>query len=115
MDCCVTPSTSQIRASCGPTSTVTTRCCGPTATAEITRGVWHLLELVAVGNTAGNMDGSVDWWLDGVHVGSYAVQWQTGATFWSRIHGTTIWGGTGQIVPALQWVEWDHMYISGKN
>ena len=85
--------------------------------AEIVRGQWNLLELVAVGNTAGNADGSVDWYLNGVHVGSYAVQWQSGATTWGRVHYTTIWGGYSggaASIPALQWRDDDHLYMSEK-
>jgi hypothetical protein len=83
--------------------------------AAVPRGSWYLIEVVFVGNTAGNMDGSVDWWLNGVHVGSYSVQWETGAVTWVRFHGTTIWGGTNQTVPATMDVWWDHVYLSGKN
>ena len=85
--------------------------------AEIIRGQWNLLELVAVGNTAGNADGSVDWYLNGVHVGSYAVQWQAGATTWGRVHYTTIWGGYNggaASIPATQWRDDDHLYLSEK-
>lgn len=83
--------------------------------ATIPRGQWFLIEAIFVGNTPGNRDGSVDWWLNGVHVGSYSVQWQTGAQLWGEFHGTTIWGGTGDIATALMWVDWDHVYLSGKN
>jgi hypothetical protein len=85
--------------------------------AEVTRDQWILLEVVAVGNTAGNRDGSVDWYMNGVHVGSYPMQWSPGATTWSRVHWTTIWGGWLQgaaVVPATQWRDSDHFYISEK-
>jgi hypothetical protein len=39
-------------------------------TARIPRDQWYLLEAVFVGNTAGKQDGSVDWYLNGVHIGS---------------------------------------------
>lgn len=83
-------------------------------TAQIVRGQWSRIEVVAVGNTAGNADGSVDVFLNGVHVSHYAMQWQTGVTTWNRFHGTTIWGGVGGTVPYLMSVDWDHVYISGK-
>ena len=85
--------------------------------AEIVRGQWNLIELVAVGNTAGARDGSVDWYLNGAHVGSYVVQWETGATTWLRYHWTTIWGGYSggaASVPATMWRDSDHLYISQK-
>ena len=84
--------------------------------ARMIRGQWYHIEVVMVGNTAGNADGSVDWWLDGVHVGSYQIQWQSGAATWNLFHYTTIWGGVGgPNVPATQYKDWDDVYISGKN
>jgi hypothetical protein len=82
--------------------------------AQIIRGQWNLVEVVAVGNTAGTADGSVDVYLNGTHVSSYTIQWQSGATTWSRLHGTTIWGGVGGTVPTLMSVDWDHIYLSAK-
>jgi len=85
--------------------------------AEIVRDQWNFLELVAVGNTAGNADGSLDWYLNGVHVGSYTIQWTTAASAWDRVHWTTIWGGWLQgaaSVPATMWRDSDHFYISEK-
>jgi len=38
--------------------------------ALVTRGQWFYVELVLTGNTAGNADGAIDWYLNGVHVGS---------------------------------------------
>ena len=84
--------------------------------ARIPRGQWYRIEVVLVGNTAGTNDGSVDWWLDGVHVGSYTVQWRSGAATWDLFHYTTIWGGSGgYTVPATMTMDWDHVYLSGKN
>jgi hypothetical protein len=84
--------------------------------ARITRGKWYHIEVVLVGNTAGTRDGSVDWWLDGVHIGSYSVQWLSGAATWNLFHYTTIWGGVGgPRVPATQYMDWDHVYLSGKS
>jgi hypothetical protein len=83
--------------------------------ATIPRDQWYMIEIVAVGNTAGKVDGSIDWYLNGVHVGSYPMEYEAGGTVWGRFHGTTLWGGSGDIVPALMWVDWDHVYLSAKN
>jgi uncharacterized protein YjdB len=84
-------------------------------TARIIRGQWYRIEVVLVGNTAGTRDGSVDWWLNGVHVGSYSVQWLAAAARWDLFHYTTIWGGVGgPNVPATQTMDWDHVYLSSK-
>ena len=84
--------------------------------ARMPRGQWVHFEAVVVGNTAGTKDGSVDWWMDGVHIGSYTIQWTTGATTWNLYHLSTIWGGSGgPNLPVTMTVDWDHVYISGKN
>ena len=84
-------------------------------TARIIRGQWYRIEVVLVGNSAGTRDGSVDWWLNGVHVGSYSVQWLSAASRWDLFHYTTIWGGVGgPNVPATQTMDWDHVYLSSK-
>ena len=69
-----------------------------------------------MGNTAGNRDGSIDWYLNGVHVGSYgAIRFQTGATVWQWIHYNLLYTGTsGSTPPSDQYNWWDDIYISGK-
>jgi uncharacterized protein YjdB len=83
--------------------------------ARLVRGEWYKIEVLLVGNTAGARDGSVDWWLNGVHIGSHTVQWTTGANFWNIFVIDAIWGGSGgYTVPATQWLDFDHLYLSGK-
>jgi hypothetical protein len=83
--------------------------------ARIPRNQWYKIEIVAVGNTAGKAGGSVDWYLDGVHVGSQTLQWETGASTWGYFHYCNGWGGIGGTVPATMTLDWDHVYLSGKN
>ena len=83
--------------------------------ARMVRGQWNLIEVVAVGNSAGNRDGSIDWYLNGVHIGSYtAIEWQSGGTTWQRLSIAPVWGGIGGTVPATQWLDFDHTYVSVK-
>jgi hypothetical protein len=83
--------------------------------ARMVRGQWNLIEVVAVGNSAGNKDGSVDWYLNGVHVGSYtAIEWEAGGTTWQRLSFAPVWGGIGGSVPATQWLDFDHLNVSVK-
>ena len=83
--------------------------------AKMVRGQWNLIEIVAVGNTAGNRDGSIDWYLNGVHVGSYTgVEWEAGGTTWQRFSFAPVWGGIGGTVPATQYLDFDHAYLSVK-
>jgi uncharacterized protein YjdB len=82
--------------------------------AVIPRGQWNLIEVVAVGNSPGNRDGSIDWYVNGVHVGSYAVEFESGGTTWQRISFAPVWGGQGGAVPATQTLDFDHAYLSVK-
>jgi hypothetical protein len=86
-------------------------------TARITRGQWFHIEVVAVGNTASTSDGSLDWWLDGVHIGSYKnLRFSNSALHWDLFHFSTIWGGVGgPNVPETQYKDWDHAYMSGRS
>jgi hypothetical protein len=86
------------------------------ASGVVTRGQWHHIEFVAVGNTAGNADGSIDWYLNGVHVGSYkGIQFQSGNTVWNLLHYTLLYTGNNNAnPPADQYNYWDHIYLSGK-
>ena len=84
--------------------------------AVLTRGQWDYVEIVATGNSAGTADGSMDFWLNGVHVGSYTgLQWTSGATQWNEYQLNPIWGGVGDTVPADQAMDFDHFYVSAKN
>ena len=86
-------------------------------TAIAARGQWHHIEFIVVGNTAGNRDGSIDWYLNGVHVGHYTgIQFQSGNTVWNMFHYTLLYTGTNNSnPPADQYNWWDHIYLSGKN
>ena len=84
--------------------------------AVYTRGQWDYTEIVLTGNTAGKTDGSMDWFLNGVHVGSVGgLQWTAGTTGWNVFELYPVWGGVGDVVSSTQWMEWDHVYLSGKN
>jgi uncharacterized protein YjdB len=79
-------------------------------------GTWHTIELVLVGNTAGNRDGSFDWYVNGVHVGSQSgIQFTTGAAVWNLFHCTLLYSGNVSSNPTnAQDVFFDHLYLSGK-
>jgi hypothetical protein len=87
--------------------------------ARIIRGRWQTYEFIIVGNTAGASNGSIDWYVDGVHVGSLSgILWSTngGASLMSTFEFRPIWGGTGPTpVAATQTMDWDDVYLSGKN
>lgn len=83
--------------------------------AAFRRGEWDLVEIVLTANSAGTADGAIDWWLNGVHVGSYGgIQWSSAATLWSYVRIDPVWGGIGDTVSSDQYMALDHYYISGK-
>jgi hypothetical protein len=72
--------------------------------------------VLAVGNTSGAANGSVDWWLDGVKIGSHSgIQYVSGNGTWGeRIAWAPTWGGAGPNVPSEMYQFIDHIYVSGK-
>jgi hypothetical protein len=83
---------------------------------HVTRGQWFHVEIVLTGNTSGSKNGSVDWWLDGVHVGSLSsLQFTSSTTSWNTFEFRPVWGGVGDIVPSTMTLDWDDLYLSGKN
>ena len=84
--------------------------------AVVPRNQWFMIEVVLVGNTAGGSDGTMDWYLNGVHVGNRTgLKFTTAATSWDRIDLDPVWGGAGGTVPVTMTFDTDHVYISGKN
>ena len=84
--------------------------------ATISRGQWHMGEVILVGNTSGAANGSIDGWIDGVHVTSYSgIQFRSANAVWGDVNVDPVWGGIGGSVPATQTFDIDHFYMSGKN
>lgn len=84
-------------------------------TVRIVRGVWEHWEILFKGNTAGAANGTLDWWINGVHVGSYTgIQYLTGAGTWVSLKWAPTWGGLGDVTNAEQYDMMDHVYVSGK-
>lgn len=84
--------------------------------AQITRGQWFHGELLLVMNTVGATNGTADWWVDGVHVGHIGgIQFQSSSPSWRSVHYAPVWGGGGGTVPATMTMDFDHLYVSGKN
>ncbi len=86
-------------------------------TTLITCGVWHQFEMVATLNTIGLANGVLQWWLDGVLIGSYSnVTFRTAASpsgFWGRQYDP-VWGGAGGAAKTRTDELWlDHLYLSG--
>ncbi|HEY0527696.1 MAG TPA: Ig-like domain-containing protein [Gemmatimonadaceae bacterium] len=86
---------------------------GPTG--EIVRGRWYHIEVVAVGNTSGAANGSIDWWVDGVKNGSHTgIQYVGGDGIWEGINWSPTWGGSGSVVNSTMTMYFDHFRMSGK-
>lgn len=82
----------------------------------IPRGEWFTVEFVAVSNTSGSTNGTLDWWVNGVKKGAVTgIQFATGSRLWNLLHYTEIYTGTSGTRPAsAQNVYWDNLYVSGK-
>jgi hypothetical protein len=83
----------------------------------VTAGRWHQFEMRATLNTIGQSNGVLQWWLDGVLIGSYAnVVFRTAANphgFWG-IQYDVVWGGGGGAAKTrADAVVLDHLYLSG--
>lgn len=84
--------------------------------AQFIRGQWHQIEMLAVANTAGTRDGSVDIWLDGVHVSRVdTIEWVSGAQTWDDVKLDPTWGGALDSVASTQTFRCDHVYMSSSN
>jgi len=84
--------------------------------ATVQRGQWFRMEYVVVGNTAGQADGTMDYWLNGVHIASFSgIQWTSSTTAWDIFEIRPVWGGVGDVVSSTQTLDIDHVYLSGKN
>jgi len=82
---------------------------------EIKRGQWYHVEIIAVGNSSGAANGSVNWWLDGTKVGSHSgIQYVSGAATWQNIAWAPTWGGAGPSVPSEMYQYVDHLRLSAK-
>lgn len=82
------------------------------------RGQWHLLEFVLVGNTPGVANGEAHWWVDGVKVGEARdIGWvgPGSSNTWDIFSWRPVWGGQGGTVPADQYMYMDDFYVSGAN
>lgn len=85
--------------------------------AAFTRGSWDLLEGLYKGNSSGTADGTLDVWLNGTHcITGTGIQYRTGAATFKVFEFYPVWGGSGgPTVPADQYIQIDHLYLSKKN
>lgn len=87
-----------------------------TGSAQIIRGHWHRWELLLTTNTGSQFNGSAEWWIDGVRVGSYSDIAYVGSGeshTWDGIQWAPTWGGGPVTLQAAQNQQIDHVYISG--
>lgn len=86
------------------------------ATPGYSLGTRHLIEVLAIGNTAGLANGKLMWWVDGVLVAEHTdVRYNT--TVDGLFTGITLdpnWGGQGDTGKTQRdWVRMDHLLITG--
>jgi hypothetical protein len=83
--------------------------------AQVVRGQWQHWEVLVTGNTPGQANGQVQWWIDGTLVSDYRNINLAGSgesPTWQIFQWGPTWGGVGGSVPADQYVWWDHVYVS---
>jgi uncharacterized protein YjdB len=83
--------------------------------AQFIRGQWHKIEVIAVANTSGAANGSVKLYIDGVLATSCSgIAFVSGSANWDLAMWSPTWGGAGATVAATQYMEMDHIYLSGQ-
>lgn len=99
----------------GVQTTLDTRTLSPNlGSGVVSRGAWHIRELVLQQNTGTNLDGAVDSWLDYVKTHHYTnVGISENATLktWD-IQLSDVYGGLGPAVPADQNIRIGDLYMS---
>jgi hypothetical protein len=83
---------------------------------RLERNTWYRWEVRLRTNTNGQANGVIEWWVNGVKLGSY-----TNVNFvpagarraWEQVQWGPTWGGMGDTVPADQWMDMDHIHVSG--
>lgn len=83
---------------------------------KFVRGQWYKWEVVTSAGTPGGANGTIDWWINGVHVGHYTgIPYVPpgGSASWEIFKWDPTWGGIGGTVPADQFMYVDHIRISG--
>jgi hypothetical protein len=83
---------------------------------QMARDTWHLLEVVAVANTASNLDGSVDLYLNGDLVASCSgIEFEADGPLFGLVKLSPTWGGIGDSVTSTMSLRVDHIFMSGKH
>jgi hypothetical protein len=94
--------------------------------ADITRGQWNRVQVYARMNDAGQQNGRLWFYLNGVLVGAFNPNGTTndpdfdfwkisqGGRFWGRWKNSAIWGGLNDTVDATMYIRYAGIYISGK-
>ena len=81
---------------------------------QLVRGTWYQLEYLLDLGTAGNADGRVDWWINGVLIGSVINIPITSVTaLFNEIDWAPTWGGFSGATLTVDQQEWmDALYAS---
>ena len=83
----------------------------------ITRGKWHLFEVLLTLNTPGQKNGAFRVWQDGTLTHDYTGREILAASvtqpYWWQVQWSPTWGGSGDTVPEDMYMWIDQVYISG--
>jgi hypothetical protein len=84
-------------------------------------GTWYHIELLVEGNTGGNANGVVQWWVNGVSQGRHTnVKFKdfngffptNGNGRFTGVDMNPVWGGAGGVKTQTDYMQFDHLYIS---
>lgn len=85
--------------------------------AEVVRGQWQHWEIIAESNNPGQANGRVRWWINGLLVSDWSdIELADPGTTprWEICEWGPTWGGMGGVLPAEQFMWWDHVQVAGK-
>lgn len=88
---------------------------GRLATTNVDDGRWHRIEMIMDGNAAGQSNCRVRVWVDGIlnfDVGNMVCS--KGEALFYGINLDPIWGGVGGNKPQTDWLEFDHVRMTGR-
>jgi hypothetical protein len=80
---------------------------------NVTKGVWHTFECIMTVGEVNTESGSAECWLDGEHTHrAYDINYRDNPNGWGGLHFDPVYGGGGGTIPADQYWDLDHAYMS---
>lgn len=81
----------------------------------LTRDQWFHVEILLTGNTPGQGDGEIRWWVDGTEIGHYNDIGYAGSStssHWEIFSWNPTWGGPADVITSTMAIDMDDVYLS---